>query len=79
MKLNVTKLKENVGKASTKTNITSQLQDYNQLNTAMQALRNSVNDVNNVKANNNYINEDNGPKSLQSSRYSCSNIDKCTI
>ena len=40
----------------------SQLQDYNQLNTAMQALRNSVNDVNNVKANSNYINEDNGPK-----------------
>ena len=28
----------------------------------MQALRNSVNDVNNVKANSNYINEDNGPK-----------------
>lgn len=56
------KAKENVGKASTKTNITSQLQDYNQLNTAMQALRNSVNDVNNVKANSNYINEDNGPK-----------------
>lgn len=56
------KAKENVGKASTKTNITSQLQDYNQLNIAMQALRNSVNDVNNVKANSNYINEDNGPK-----------------
>ncbi len=56
------KAKENVGKASTKTNIASQLQDYNQLNTAMQALRNSVNDVNNVKANSNYINEDNGPK-----------------
>ena len=45
----------------------------------MQALRNSVNDVNNVKANSNYINEDNGPKEAQSSRYSCSNIDKCTI
>ncbi|MDU7765404.1 MAG: hypothetical protein E7J95_10980, partial [Staphylococcus sp.] len=56
------KAKENVGKASTKTNIASQLQDYNQLNIAMQALRNSVNDVNNVKANSNYINEDNGPK-----------------
>ncbi len=56
------KAKENVGKASTKPNIASQLQDYNQLNTAMQALRNSVNDVNNVKANSNYINEDNGPK-----------------
>ncbi len=56
------KAKENVGKASTKTNIASQLQDYNQLNTAMQALRNSVNDVNNVKTGSNYINEDNGPK-----------------
>lgn len=31
----------------------------------MQALRNSVNDVNNVKANSNYINEDNGPKHNQ--------------
>ena len=56
------KAKENVGKASTKTNIASQLQDYNQLNTAMQALRNSVNDVNNVKTGSNYINENNGPK-----------------
>ena len=28
----------------------------------MQALRNSVNDVNNVKTGSNYINEDNGPK-----------------
>lgn len=56
------KAKENVDKASTKTNIASQLQEYNQLNTAMQALRNSVNDVNNVKTGSNYINEDNGPK-----------------
>ena len=72
------KAKENVEHATTRSNITSQLQDYANLNNAMKSLRESVNNVNHIKASSNYINEDNeSKKHIKSSCNKCSDINKC--